>query len=216
LDDTHSGWLQISLAIGIGAGSFVAGFLSGKKSNTADSAGHDRADRFCRRAFARRDWDRRLRAEPRAARILRRILQRAGQRHHPAPPDAGNKGKVIATSALADWVGVLLASGFYYLLAEVLHLKPPQIFLAGAALSLAGTIYCVRLMPDSLVRMLLWLLTKTIYRIRVEGRDNIPEKGGALFVCNHVSFVDAPLLMAATDRKIRFHHRKKLLRIALA
>jgi acyl-[acyl-carrier-protein]-phospholipid O-acyltransferase/long-chain-fatty-acid--[acyl-carrier-protein] ligase len=47
-------------------------------------------------------------------------------------------------------------------------------------------------------------LTRTIYRIRVEGRDNIPEKGGALFVCNHVSFVDAPLLMAATDRKIHF------------
>ena len=59
-------------------------------------------------------------------------------------------------------------------------------------------------MPDSLMRLLLWLLTKTIYRIRVEGRDNIPEKGGALFVCNHVSFVDGPLLMASTDRKIRF------------
>ena len=86
----------------------------------------------------------------------------------------------------------------------VLHLTPPQIFLAGAALSLAGTIYCVKLMPDSLMRLILWFLTKTIYRIRVEGRDNIPEKGGALFVCNHVSFVDAPLLMASTDRKIHF------------
>ena len=77
-------------------------------------------------------------------------------------------------------------------------------FLAGAILSLIGTIYCLQLVPDSLVRFLLWLLTKTFYRIRVEGRDNIPEKGGALFVCNHVSFVDAPLLMASTDRKIRF------------
>ena len=65
-------------------------------------------------------------------------------------------------------------------------------------------IYCVKLMPDSLIRLILWFLTKTIYRIRVEGRDNIPEKGGALFVCNHVSFVDAPLLMASTDRQIRF------------
>ena len=40
--------------------------------------------------------------------------------------------------------------------------------------------------------------------MRVNGRDNIPAKGGALFVCNHVSFVDALLLIAATDRHVRF------------
>ncbi len=51
---------------------------------------------------------------------------------------------------------------------------------------------------------MLWFLTRTVYRIRIEGRDNIPEKGGALFVSNHVSFVDALLLMASTDRQIRF------------
>jgi acyl-[acyl-carrier-protein]-phospholipid O-acyltransferase/long-chain-fatty-acid--[acyl-carrier-protein] ligase len=105
---------------------------------------------------------------------------------------------------LLSWIGIFLAFGVYYLLAASFHLKPPQIFLAGAVLSFAGTIYCVKLMPDSLIRLILWLVTKTIYRIRIEGRDNIPEKGGALLVCNHVSFVDAPLLMAATDRKIHF------------
>ena len=36
------------------------------------------------------------------------------------------------------------------------------------------------------------------------GRDNIPAKGGALFVCNHVSFVDGMLLLASTDRQVRF------------
>ena len=47
-------------------------------------------------------------------------------------------------------------------------------------------------------------LTRTIYRVRVLGRENIPDKGGALFVCNHVSFVDALLLTASTDRPVRF------------
>ncbi|HEX5400179.1 MAG TPA: 1-acyl-sn-glycerol-3-phosphate acyltransferase, partial [Verrucomicrobiae bacterium] len=103
-----------------------------------------------------------------------------------------------------SWIGMLLSAGVYYLLTAVWKLSPPQIFLFGAVLSLLGTVYCVKLMPDSLVRLLLWFVTKTLYRIRVEGRDHIPEKGGALFVCNHVSFVDAPLLMASTDRKIRF------------
>ena len=60
------------------------------------------------------------------------------------------------------------------------------------------------LLPDSLLRFVLWLLTRTLYRVRVLGRDNIPEKGGALFVCNHVSFVDALLLIASTDRRVRF------------
>jgi acyl-[acyl-carrier-protein]-phospholipid O-acyltransferase/long-chain-fatty-acid--[acyl-carrier-protein] ligase len=62
----------------------------------------------------------------------------------------------------------------------------------------------VILLPDSLLRFLLWLITRTLYRIRIEGRDNIPAKGGALFVCNHVSWVDAMLLLASTDRRVRF------------
>ena len=55
-----------------------------------------------------------------------------------------------------------------------------------------------------MLRFGLWLLTRTLYRVRVLGRENIPDKGGALFVCNHVSFVDALLLIASTDRRVRF------------
>jgi hypothetical protein len=54
----------------------------------------------------------------------------------------------------------------------------------------------VMLLPDSLLRLALWMLSHSIYRIRVEGRDNIPEQGGALFVANHMSWVDAVLLIA--------------------
>jgi acyl-[acyl-carrier-protein]-phospholipid O-acyltransferase/long-chain-fatty-acid--[acyl-carrier-protein] ligase len=205
LDDTHSGYLQAALAIGIGAGSFAAGFLSGQKIEYGlIPLGMTGLTIFA--ALLARTG---LTFDAVALNLgllgffggfynvpVNAIIQQR--------PDAGNKGGVIATSALLTWIGVFIASGIYYLLAAKLHLKPPQIFLFGAVLSLAGTIYCVRLMPDSLVRLVLWLLTKTIYRIRVEGWDNIPERGGALFVCNHVSFVDAPLLMAATDRKIHF------------
>jgi acyl-[acyl-carrier-protein]-phospholipid O-acyltransferase/long-chain-fatty-acid--[acyl-carrier-protein] ligase len=205
LDDTHSGYLQAALAVGIGAGSFAAGFLSGQKIEYGlIPLGMTGLTVFA--ALLARTG---LTFDAIALNLgllgffggfynvpVNAIIQQR--------PDAGNKGAVIATSALLTWIGVFIASGMYYLLAAKLHLKPPQIFLFGAVLSLAGMVYCVRLMPDSLVRLGLWLLTRTIYRIRVEGRDNIPEKGGALFVCNHVSFVDAPLLMAATDRKIHF------------
>jgi acyl-[acyl-carrier-protein]-phospholipid O-acyltransferase / long-chain-fatty-acid--[acyl-carrier-protein] ligase len=204
-DDRHSSYLQTALLIGIGIGSFAAGFLSGGKIEYGliplGMAGLTIFATLLSHAGL---------AVTGVAWSLGLLGFFGGFYNVPVNaiiqyrPDAGNKGHVIAASALLSWMGVLLASGVYYLLAGVLHLKPSQIFLAGALLSLAGMIYCVRLVPDSLVRLALWFLTKTIYRIRVEGRDNIPEKGGALFVCNHVSFVDAPLLMAATDRQIRF------------
>jgi len=204
-DDRHSGYLQGALLIGVGAGSLAAGFLSGGKIEygfvplgmiglTVFYALLSHVG-FGVTAFA---WSLALLGFFGG---FYNVPVNAIVQHRPA---AGNKGKIIAASALLSWIAITLASGIYGLLTAVLHLTSPQIFLVGAIISLAGTIYCVRLMPDSLVRLILWLATKTIYRIRVDGRDNIPERGGALFVCNHVSFVDAPLLMASTDRKIRF------------
>jgi acyl-[acyl-carrier-protein]-phospholipid O-acyltransferase/long-chain-fatty-acid--[acyl-carrier-protein] ligase len=61
-----------------------------------------------------------------------------------------------------------------------------------------------KLMPDSLLRLLAWVLVHSIYRLRVRGREHLPEKGGALLVSNHLSFVDALLLAVSTDRRIRF------------
>src|SRR5262249_54215415 len=52
--------------------------------------------------------------------------------------------------------------------------------------------------------LVFFFLTRTLYKIRIVGRDNIPERGGALFACNHMSMVDAMLLIASTDRFIRF------------
>ncbi len=59
-------------------------------------------------------------------------------------------------------------------------------------------------LAHSTVRALLWLLTHTVYRVRVEGSDNIPAKGGALIVCNHLSFMDACFMAGSTKRHIRF------------
>jgi acyl-[acyl-carrier-protein]-phospholipid O-acyltransferase / long-chain-fatty-acid--[acyl-carrier-protein] ligase len=55
-----------------------------------------------------------------------------------------------------------------------------------------------------LVRVPLWILTHTLYRLRAHGAENIPEHGPALLVSNHVSYIDALLIMASTKRKVRF------------
>ena len=121
--------------------------------------------------------------------------------HRPKPED---KGGVIAAANLFSFVGIGLASVAYGLFSAVFRQSPSGIFLDGALMTLFATFYCVFLLPDSLLRLVLWMLTHSLYRIRVEGRDNIPETGGALFVANHMSLVDACLLIASTDRPIRF------------
>ena len=114
------------------------------------------------------------------------------------------KGTVLAAANLLSSAGVFVAAGFYWVIANGLALGPRGVFLIGAAMTVAATIYVLWLLPDSLLRLVLWVLTRTVYRIRVIGRQNIPERGGALFVCNHLSLVDALLLAASTDRPIRF------------
>ena len=54
------------------------------------------------------------------------------------------------------------------------------------------------------VRLPTWLLRRTIYRVSVHGVENVPEDGPVLFVSNHVSWIDAFLILAAQRRRVRF------------
>jgi acyl-[acyl-carrier-protein]-phospholipid O-acyltransferase / long-chain-fatty-acid--[acyl-carrier-protein] ligase len=203
--EAQIGWLYAALALGIGLGSVTAGYLSGGKieyglvpfgavglsvaSLLLAAPGLSLWGSLVRLAFL--GFAGGFFIVPISALLQHR-------------PDRSKKGEVLAAANLLSFVGVFLASGVHYLLTEVAHLSPSQVFLFGSVLTLAGAVYVVVLLPDSLLRFVLWALTRTIYRIHVLGRDNIPAKGGALFVCNHVSFVDAMLLLASTDRQVRF------------
>ena len=45
---------------------------------------------------------------------------------------------------------------------------------------------------------------RVVYRFKVRGEEHIPVQGAAILACNHVSYVDAVLMMAASPRPIRF------------
>src|ERR1035437_9619542 len=66
------------------------------------------------------------------------------------------------------------------------------------------TAYIVTIVPDYLVRFVLWLLTHSIFRIRINGQENVPFQGPALLVANHMSHVDGLLIGACVQRFIRF------------
>ena len=88
----------------------------------------------------------------------------------------------------------LLSSGFTI----------PQLFLVTALLNAVVAIYIYSLVPEFLMRFLCWLLVHSVYRVSKSGIDRIPDEGPAVIVCNHVSFVDALIIMAVSPRPIRF------------
>ncbi|WP_415162003.1 MFS transporter [Ottowia sp.] len=90
--------------------------------------------------------------------------------------------------------GALLKSGF----------SIPQIFLVTGLANAVVAAYIFLLVPEYLLRFVSWVLTRLVYRYRVAGEEHIPSDGPAVLVANHVSFVDAVLLMAASPRPIRF------------
>jgi acyl-[acyl-carrier-protein]-phospholipid O-acyltransferase/long-chain-fatty-acid--[acyl-carrier-protein] ligase len=204
-DPARTSYLQAATAIGIGLGCFLAGFLSGGKIETGLIPLGAIGLTVCAALLGRTG----LSFGTVATNLsvlgffggfyivpISALLQ-----HRPAREQ---KGGVLAAANLVSFVGIALASVMFGLFTTVLKLSPPEIFLIIAALTLAATVYLLWLMPDALLRFVLWAATNTIYKIRVVGRDNIPAKGGALFVCNHLSFADALLLIASTDRPIRF------------
>ena len=71
-------------------------------------------------------------------------------------------------------------------------------------LTLVASIYVLSVVPEFLVRFCLWLLTHTIYRIRIDGQEHVPSRGPALLVCNHLSHVDGALVGACIQRFVRF------------
>jgi len=205
ITSTRTGILQAAVAVGIGVGSLAAGYLSGGKVEYGliplGAVGitvfglllgaPNLAFGYVLGLLAALGFSAGFFAVPVNALIQHR-------------PDHKQKGGVIAAANLLSFVAIALASGTYYAFQHFWRLSPPAIFLASALATVAATAYLLYLLPDALLRLLLWFATHTLYRIQADGRENVPAKGGALLVANHVSLADAVFLIASIDRPIRF------------
>ncbi len=107
---------------------------------------------------------------------------------------------MIASAVLA---GALLAAGF----------TVPQIFLFTGLANAVVALYIFLLVPEYLLRFVAWVLSRCVYRFKVRGDEHIPTQGAAILACNHVSFVDAMLLMAASPRPIYFVMDHRIFRV---
>jgi acyl-[acyl-carrier-protein]-phospholipid O-acyltransferase/long-chain-fatty-acid--[acyl-carrier-protein] ligase len=205
LDDLWIGILGTFLAIGIGAGSVVAGRLSGDKvelglvplgsiamgvfSLLLYSSAPSYA--YVAMALVFLGFSGGLFIVP-----LNALLQQKSGREE--------KGQLIATNNFLNTGGILLASGILWTFHDFLQLEADRIILIFGLFTLVATVYILSILPDFLIRFTLWTLTHTIYRIRIAGQEHVPFRGPALLVCNHISHVDALLVGACVQRFIRF------------
>ena len=123
------------------------------------------------------------------------------------------RGSILAASNFLTFVGILLFSCFYGLLrmevggseSEPAHplFSATQVFLVASLLTIPVVIYVVCLIPQATLRFMAWMLSRTVYRVRSSGMDNIPKEGGAVLASNHVTWVDGILLVLTSPRPVR-------------
>ena len=111
--------------------------------------------------------------------------------------------RIIAANSIINALFMVLAS-LYAVGALQLGLSIPGLFLATAVMTAAVVVFIFTLVPEFTMRFIIWLLVSTIYRVRKRGLDNIPDEGGVLLVCNHVSFMDGLILGGSVRRPARF------------
>lgn len=113
-----------------------------------------------------------------------------------------NLGRVLAMLNMLIYAFVLLSAVVFQGLIMAMPTSGIFIFLACATWIMA-TVTMINV-PDFFLRLMIVLMSKVIYKVKIHGHENIPKTGGALVVANHVSYLDFMLIAATIPRQLRF------------
>lgn len=116
---------------------------------------------------------------------------------------ATHRSRIIAGNNILNALFMVVSALLAIILLKV-GLTIPQLLLTTALLNAAVALFIYSLVPEFLMRLIVWVLINTFYRIKTRGLENIPDDGPAVVVCNHVSFVDALILGGSIRRPVRF------------
>ena len=119
-----------------------------------------------------------------------------------------HRARIIAANNILNSL-FMIVSALMAMALTTAGVSIPGLFLVTALLNIVVATYIYSLVPEFLLRFIAWVLVHTFYRIRLVHAERIPEEGAAVLVCNHVSYVDAIVIMAESPRPIRFvmdHH----------
>jgi 1-acyl-sn-glycerol-3-phosphate acyltransferase len=117
--------------------------------------------------------------------------------------EPSKRSRIIAANNVLNALFMVVASVYAYIVLSA-GVSIPVLFLIMSVLNAAVALFIFKLVPEFAMRLLIWMLVHTMYRIDRTDLDKIPDEGPAILVCNHVSFVDALVLAGCIRRPIRF------------
>ena len=113
--------------------------------------------------------------------------------------------RVIAGMNIQNALFIVLAALLAMAAQRLLGWSIPQVFLALAIANTLVALWIFSIVPEFLMRLLSWLLVRSLYRLELHGIEkHVPDEGAAVLVCNHVSYMDALILMGCVPRPVRF------------
>lgn len=121
-----------------------------------------------------------------------------------ARSEPSHRSRVIAGNNILNALFMVVASLLTVVLLNIVHLSLPELLALTAILSAVVTLYIFTLVPEFLMRFLVWMFMSLFYRVDRKNVELIPEEGACVLVCNHVSFFDALILATAIRRPPRF------------
>ena len=118
--------------------------------------------------------------------------------------DASHRSRIFAANNILNAIFMVVSALLAIALIKFAGFGVPQLILTIAVLNAIVALYIYSLTPEFLLRFICWILISFVYRLKVKGLENIPEKGAVIVVANHVSYVDALVISAACRRPIQF------------
>ena len=124
-----------------------------------------------------------------------------------------HRSRVIAGLNILNALFMVIAAVMAMIVLGPVGLSIPDLFLMTAILNAVVAVYIFTLVPEFLMRFLVWMLIHTIYRVRVSGEENIPLEGPVIVASNHVSFADPLILGGMIRRPVNFVMYHKIYKI---
>jgi 1-acyl-sn-glycerol-3-phosphate acyltransferase len=114
------------------------------------------------------------------------------------------RARVIAANNIMNALLMVASSLVAALMIGLLKLSIPQFFLFLVILNLIVACYIYSMVPEFVIRFMMWVLSKIMYRVKRYNLDVVPEEGAVVLICNHVTFVDTLFIAGSIQRNIRF------------
>ena len=125
------------------------------------------------------------------------------------------RSRVIAGNNIINALFMVLSAALAIFFLDAVGLSIPQFLLLTAIFNAAVAVYIFTLVPEFLMRFIVWILVNVVYRLRAQGLQHIPDEGPAVVVCNHISYMDALVVIGCCRRPIRFVMDHQIFKIPL-